>query len=677
MIHFDFLQKLKKAHPKKRIKMLNTLHAKNVKFLTGRHEALAAEVQRIGTSNYEISVDSEFLNVIERSSGRFCHPKDDYLGYVNKLGAWHHTGWIDKLKVKHTISIGVEHGQRVHDFIQAVHAKFPEIGINMMQSHEISLPKLVDNRRRFSGVTVFLGSFLGGQINQYLNRTQVRDIVIVEPDVTKFSLSCYFVDYAAIEKNFGKLVMHVGPDMPENPLGLLIGDAHVSATAWLRFLPAYPSKDFNELISRFELRWRALSEIFVPYDRELRNLVYGSQNMDAGLPINNSIPVLSDNSRIAVVASGPSLDTDMEWLKANQDNLIIFSAHSAVSSLKSHGIKPDYQCSLDTELGDELIEKLELDFKVPFISYYKASPESLAKFDKVLLVNEASKANAVIFNMLLNFTHPTTGNTSVASAMLAKPRQLFLIGLDFGFRDAGRDHTAGYWAHQNEDHKDIAPETDEQSILIDANFEDSQGEIYTRAYYNNARKGVEGALATIRNEETLCYNFADGAKIMGAKAQRSSEFELAPYPEKEADKAAYETGFSSEKSWHVFENDGDKLLDTLRETVKTHLQLKSFSWMRFTKAIDSVGGEIFRNCAALQTGDIRVEVYTKLIQDFLVEWYRIMIFTKTIKQAEKVYKEGYEALNTALEKLEWPEELNEFDHKYRETDTDGEEATTE
>jgi len=665
MIHFDFLQKLQKAQPKKRIKMLNALHAKNVKFLAGRHEALAAEVQRIGTGAYEIQINADFLNIFERQTGRLCHPENDFLGYTNKLGAWHHTGWLDKLKVTHLVHTGVEHGQRVFDFIQAVHKQFPEIGQAMATSTEISLPKLADSRRRFSGVTVFLGSFLGAHINQYLNRTQARGIVIVEPDLSKFSLSCYFVDYGAIERHMGKLVLHVGPNMPENPLQLLIGDAYVSATAWLRFLPAYPSDDFNGLIDRFELRWRALSEIFVPYDRELRNLVYGSQNMDAGLPINSRLPELSDNSRIAVIASGPSLDKEIDWLKANQDKLIIFSAHSAVNTLKSNGIEPDYQCSLDTELGDELIEKLGLDFEIPFISYYKASPESLSKFEKVLLVNEAAKANAVVFNMLLNFTHPTTGNTAVASAMLARPKQLYLIGLDFGFRDAGRDHAAGYWEHQNKDHKDIAPETDEHSISVEANFEDSEGEIYTRAYYNTARKGVEAALSTIRNDAILCYNLADGAKINGAEAKHSSDIDLSDYPEKADDKAEYEASFSAEKSWSVFEHDGDEVLDTMRNAVKTHLKLKTFSWMRFTKAIDSTWTQIVQDCVALQAGDIRIEVYSKLIQDFLVEWYRMMIFCKTLKQAEKVYKQGYQELNKALDELEWPQSLHDFDHKYR------------
>ena len=50
-----------------------------------------------------------------------------------------------------------------------------------------------------------------------------------------------------------------------------------------------------------------------------------------------------DNSKLSVcTGSGPSLDSSLDWIKHNIDNLNIFSAGSSVKSLLSHGIVPNF-----------------------------------------------------------------------------------------------------------------------------------------------------------------------------------------------------------------------------------------------------------------------------------------------------------------------------------------------
>ncbi|EIJ43174.1 hypothetical protein BegalDRAFT_2320 [Beggiatoa alba B18LD] len=664
-----FIHELKRATAKKRMKMLFEMQEKNFNYLKPRNIDLANTIKHVGTGDFRVSITPDFLEISHIPSKALCHPDDGLYKYISELGYWHHTGWVDKLKVLHEIPIGIEHGQRVMSLAEKLHAMFPAIHQRMLAG-TISLPRLADGRR-FSGSTVFLGTFIGLHILQYLQTTEIRDIVIVEPDITRFSLSCFFVDYAEIEKRFGRLVLHVGADMPENPQSLLIDHSPITSTVWLRLLPAYPSDDFNNLIQRFELHWRGLSEVFVPYDREVRNLCYGARNLKNKTPINNQSPTLSDNSRIAIVASGPSLDKEMPWLKANQDKLIIFAAHSAVRALKRNGIRPDFQCSLDTELDPELLDKLELDPDIPFISYYKANPDSLKRFKTVLLVNESGKANPVHFKRPLIYTHPTTGNLMVATAAFAKPKTLYLVGLDLGFHQTSeQDHVKDYWAYQSEENTENPAEkpdlTQKEGILpAAANFPESEGKIYTQAYHNIARRSVEGQISLL-NSSIKIFNLSDGVKIAGTEPCHSETLELSNYPEKNKDLALFQAAFTGEKAdvWELYKTAGEQVLVTLRESLYQAMNAKKFDWLKFAQSLDSAWTSALTSCLQKEFGDLRVEAYSKLITDLLVAWYRIIIFTETPKETEQVYRQGLEVLLAVLNELEWPTELKTFEMEF-------------
>jgi len=651
---FDIIERLKKAPPKKRARIITNMQKKNLQFFRTRFPDVGNVVDKVG-GQFEIQITPDFLNIIDHKVEKYCHPHNQLLKYIERVGSYHHTGWVDKLSMLHRMYRGGEHGEKVTQFVGKLQEKVPET-FQQALTGTVTLPRLKDGRR-FSGVTVFLGIFTGLPMLHYLNTAQVQDAVFIEPDVEKFGLSCFFVDYAEIEKYFGRLVLHIGENMPEHLPDLLLNKANVTSAAWLRFLPAYPSEAFENYIARFELRWRALTEIFVPYDREVRNLTYGAKNIKAKYPITCHPPKLSDNSRMAIVASGPSLENDIEWLKAHQDRLIILAAHSAMKTLNKHGIRPDYQCSLDTELQRDLIEKLELRQDVPFICYYKASLDSVHDFEKVLLYNEAGKANSVRFNRALTHTHPTTGNTATSLVVFSRPQQVFLVGLDLGFQDPDQDHVKDYWANQEEGKNKGSG----VPVRTHANFAESEGNVWTYAYYNSARAAVEGGLSRIQDKKV--YNLADGAKIKGAEPCRSDTLDLPPYPEKEADLIAFEKSFSTEQTdfWQPYEHTGQTLLDDMRDTVKEMMTLKRFTWATFIIALDSCWTKVVQSCVHREQGDIRVEAYSKLIHDLLVSWYRIAVFAKTPSKTVDAYQHGLTALLEVLDTVEWPEELDEWE----------------
>jgi len=652
----DIINALLKAKTqKKKIKLLQDQHEKNIQFFARKHPEVGEFIKNSGTSHFRIAVNDEFLDIIDLSTGALCHPKGKLLQTIQDLGAWHHDRWIDKLEVTHRVLNGVEHGDITLLFISEMHKAFPLVTNNVMTGI-IKLPKLKDGKR-FSGAVAFVGIFAGLHIIHYLNTTQVRDLIFIEPNLDNFVLSSWFLDYEAIEKNW-RLILHIGPDLPDSQLTHLLDESPVTATAWLRVLPVYAAPEYQEVVHRLHLRWRTLTEVIVPFDRERRNLLYGLKNLKNNYPINHIPPKLSGNSRIAIVASGPSLTKDLPWLKHNQDKLIILAAHSTIKILKQNGIRPDFLCSLDTEIDDELMAKLDFDYDIPFISYYKAESRVLSHFKTVLLVNEGNKANSVYFYNPITGTHPTTGNLATAVAVFAKPKQLYFIGLDLAFRSTSQEHALGYWLGDS----DVVGE-DIQSGVAQANFVESQGAIYTQSYYDTARLSIEHIIRQLT--ETEIYNLSDGAKINGAQPVHSESLVLADYPEKLDDLDRFLAGFSTRYAeiWKPYPTKGKAIIEIVSEAFKETLLLqdtKQFNWLEFSKKLDNTWRVIVQKFVVRNPSeiDLRIELFNKLIHDLLTDWYRIMLFTTGNQELQQAYIQGLEIISTILQNLQWEDELD-------------------
>lgn len=650
------IEELKKAKPKRRPDILHKIHDRNMAFFKKRNPPLGEALEKMGTGGFVLRFNDEFLDIIEQSTNQYAHPQGKLLEYIEKVASWHHSGWIDKMEVLHRITGDHEHGKVCYIFYMALLEALPQVA-ERMGTGIIQLPKMPDGRR-FSGSTVFLGVLTGLHIVHYLNSTEVRDIFIIEPDIHKFALSCWFVDYAALEKRFGRLVLHVGEDMPESPLDYLMGASPIVAGVWLRMLKIYPSPYFDQIIARTNLRWRSIHEIIVPYDRELRNLCYGAANLRAGFPILSRTPQLSANCRIAVVGSGPSLENDIPWLQANRDKIIIFAVHSSIRVLRKHGITPDFQVTLDTELLEDL-PKLQLDTDIPFIVYYKVDPRAIEGFKTVLMLQESNKANAVKFNTPCFYTHPTSGNTAVAAALFMRAKETYLLGLDLGFRDAARSHAGGTW-HDDDGGVGHEDAKYRENILTEANFEASESEIFTHSYYNYSRFSVEHALASL-TEGCKAFNLSDGVRIQGAEPLRSSEIMAFPdYPDRENDLLAIHGAFVSEahEAWVPYDTNGAELLREMSETLLSWVETEKPDWLGFAKSLDSAWGAVMQKNFLQHPNDIRIEVYSRLIQDLLSDWMRVTAFTRTPAEFKSAYAAGLKQLKIVLGNLKWPAKID-------------------
>lgn len=657
----SIIEELLRSTPKQRKKKLLALHDKNIRMFMRFNRELGEFVAAHESGPFEIRINEDFLDIVHGPSGQPIHPWGQAADYYREMGQPHHTGWIDFTEVKPVYQgQSTEQGRRTLQFVKPLQEIMPDLAARMATG-EIALPRTQDGRR-YSGATLFLGIFSGLHIAHFLARSEICNAVFIEPDIERFLLSTYFLDYEAIQNRLGRLVLHVGEEVPKTLPNMLIADYPATSSAWVRVLQGYPSEDFDRTLDDFKMRWRQLVEIMVPFDREVRNLTYAARNIHDKRLIWAKRPELSAASRIAVVASGPSLENDIEWLKANRERLVIMAAHSAVRVLMRNDIRPDFQCNLETELTEELLDKLSMEKDIPLLNYYKADPALIERFDRVLLVTEVGKANPVFWKAAMNGTHPTTGNLAVSVALHCQPKEVYLLGLDLSYRDIKRTHVKGSWYDDNEGagHRDFEGR---ELIPAPANFTEGGETVSTTAYHNVARSIIETMVARQQGVVKV-YNLSDGVGIAGAEPRRSSDIELEAYPQRADDLASIDAAFlpggGVGEGWLPYATSGAELWRKMRDIVVKRMTLKRFDWLAFSKALDGTWDQAFQNARDKDLFDFRMEAYHQLISSLLSDWYRTALFARNPKEAEKIYDMGLKNLKAVLDEVAWPDELDEY-----------------
>lgn len=437
------IEELKSLPRERRKSSLERMFRKNQMFFSKSYPTVGRVVRHGAADPFHITITDDFLEITNKQTEELCHPEAGLDKFAATLGDWTHSAWNDLIDGDFVVH--PDHGsysQVPTRFQQSIVDRYPGI-YERMKKRIINLP-ILPNGNRFSNSVIFAGVFHGLHIDYYLNRTSLNNAAFIEPDVSRFVLSCYFLDYKALDKRFGGLILHIGKEFPQNHIKRFFDNAQNTAPVWIRILPGYASDQVEPMLRQLRLAWRKMQDAWFPADHQLIAMRHVMENLFAGKRVFSGSVALSAQSRIAVVGSGPSLNEDLSWLKQYQDQLIIFAAHSSVSALKREGITPDFQFNIEVfRWSDEKLKRFQLDSNIPVVTMVGDVPDKFSGFEEVLMLPETGNVHPVKFKKTIPFLSPTTGNTEIGFACFCKPSQIYLLGLDFGFRRAVKTHVEG------------------------------------------------------------------------------------------------------------------------------------------------------------------------------------------------------------------------------------------
>ena len=656
------IENIQNLLPEERPEYLNTLYEKNRAFFRRVYPKIDKFLDDCKCP-YQIDITQRFLNIINGETGQIAHPEVGLDSFAMMLGDWLNDAWVDLFNFR-VVSPGVYklHSAPTIQLATYLAKNFP----TYLQNHalrRVNLKELKDGRR-FSPPVIFLGVFHGLHIDYFLSRTEVTRILLMEPDHRRFEVSCYFLDYEKLYERFGSaMYIAIGDDENAPPMREFFNLSTITPFVWTRVLAAYEYEKNPVIIENFKLKQTIKTDMVYPLDWELLGLKNGIEQLIKKRPLLSKEIHVSNQCRVAVVATGPSLNNDLDWLKKNQDKLIIFAVHSSVKVLRKHGIIPDFQFSLDMHPNKEVLAMLDLCKDKPLIQYYKGGDEYFDIADKVLMVADGQKTNPVIFKTTLTHTNPSTTCMAFSFAVFCKPREIFLLGCDFGYRALEKDHAEGSLydtIHEKRDTKIKTHYGQNFQALINPNFPDSDL-IQTTTLLSNSKNVIESRIQQSATKSRV-YNLSDGAQIQHAHPRKSSSIKLKKYAKKNDDISQILRAFipaEKDKNWFLYSQSGEELFVMTKEAVNQHLPLKSFSWYEAAKTLDTVVERLMQ--IYTEKNDYRMEGYVKVISDLLSGIYCCLIFHDAEEDGASVYEKSINELAIILDRdLSWPSELDDI-----------------
>jgi hypothetical protein len=379
-----------------------------------------------------------------------------------------------------------------------------------------------------SGYMLIFGIGLGYHLRPLIEAVDVDHVIVIEVVGEFYDASCHAIDWPELQElcaaRGAKLHVIVTPspyiasadtiEIVEYEGAVLLDGAYCFRHYPLWALDEAYRRTINELPRQIIARGYYEDE-----RKMIRNAVTNLHKCDFYLAEG------SFRTRTMVpaffIASGPSIDESIEFVKQWRDHAIVFSCGSSLQICLRHGIIPDYHVELENivavvdflehmlDKNPDLYPNRHFD-GIRLIASVTVNPRTMSYFDETLFFFRDSSVSSKCFAddvPIMTAVGPNVTNTAVSVAARLGFGEMYFFGLDCGWRDESVHHS-----------KDTAYYTDEKvgagraktSTTVPGNF---GGEIQTDTVLDWSRDMLEQKLRHFCIE---AYNCSDGALIEGA-----------------------------------------------------------------------------------------------------------------------------------------------------------------
>jgi len=428
----------------------------------------------------------------------------------------------------------------------------------------------------------------------------------------------------------------------------------------------YSTPFFDEVKKHFLDKYQLLFQGLGFIDDELNSLRKTLINLDHNIPVYTRANDIPKNSTLFIVASGPSLDDDIKYIKQHQDDVVIFSCGTALRILEKNGITPDFHFEIEREeeVHNVLQQYTSKDIrdKVALIGlnvlYDKVFTEDFK--ESYLYFRESDSGASIVSKDLPKLFHvnPTVTNGAISFATEFNWDKIYLFGTDMGFKDKDKHHSKDAF-HYTQDEKYIDWHTAlpgrDISNIEEANFGD--GKIYCTSVFYWTKQYIENIL--VHKPETI-HNCSDGAKIKYTIPFHSKDIKIDYSHKKDTIKAIKDNFKDLQTNKPKFREDYNNQVDifyTMIDNIKKEIynkDIESFSDIFYI--LDKSFG-VFKEMEAMYSDnyDTKKLFGTTLLFGTISSSYAIIyshcLATYDLKKATTFAKDSFNIIAEYLEDL--------------------------
>ncbi len=390
----------------------------------------------------------------------------------------------------------------------------------------------------FYPLMAFHGVGAGYHVQEFLSSNIVINCLIVENNEELFAASLYIVDWKTLCQPFindknKNIHFIVGPIKEEQRLFAYefhYLSMHCPLYPVTTFLINHKNEDiYKRLTKKVNEDTTAFATVWGHYDDEIYQLNSCLHNLTTNHKIIRPNKPEFIDTPIFIVGGGPSLSERIEQIKNNQKNAIIISCGTAIHSLHHHGIKPDLHFELESHLVtlNHLIALNDKDWlkTIPIIGPTQIPPRVYQLFKQKLMYFKAESSSNFLFGnkdtAIIRGT-PTCTNGAISLFLHWGFKNIFLFGVDMGYKDTSNHHAEGsiYYSTNDKDLQGGASVEQEATVSIRSVHDEP---MKTKPLLYTAKRTIETCAYLYRKTSTI-YNCSNGASMENTTWLSDDEF---------------------------------------------------------------------------------------------------------------------------------------------------------
>ncbi len=367
----------------------------------------------------------------------------------------------------------------------------------------------------------------------------IKEIIIVDESYEMLKISFHLVDWRPIfmyfkQKNHG-LHFCIGNDSKEISRTVLntIYKNFSYQFYLVPFYTHYKSKFFDEFKEKFieKIDLAFTGQGF--YDDEIISLEHTIRNLNDNLPVYRFNKKLPKNSTAFIVASGPSVDKDIEYIKKHKDNVVVISCGTALRILYKNGISPDFHMEIERPpFMASIIENYGTkeylkNINMIGLNVIDHKVYDLFKSGKIYFRENDAGSSIVPEDIpKLNHCNPTIVNGALSFLSDIGFQNIFMFGTDMGFKDAESHHSKDTIYYNTKEHK--VNTLDLLKEKFPGNFDKKEKHMTTHVF-NWCKQRAENCIFDYKLKRKIKINYfncSDGLYIDGTTPIKAESIKL-------------------------------------------------------------------------------------------------------------------------------------------------------
>ncbi len=352
--------------------------------------------------------------------------------------------------------------------------------------------------KNFLPATIIYGMLAGKHIDILIEKYEFQSLLIYEPNPEFFLISLNYIDLEKIYSKLGeRFFIQIGGKLSAEVIQKFLNERIVTSSFIQLELKSYNHPLIEDAKKKFEEYEAAKIRGWGTYEDEMKGIKNHQKNI-------NKYPLLAKSLNLdipfCIVANGKSLEKNIDFIKKNQNSMIIISVGTALRPLMKEGITSDFH--IEQERIDLLIDALKdilPKYNGIFIGANVVNPKIFEMAKNPYMYTREGFTFESFYPRALIFSSPIVGNTGVSFAANFT-KEIYLCGMDLGFRLGEKKHSKNSFYDSKED-------IQKDGIKIKGNF---SNDIYTDSLLLSSKMAIE---RLIKAKNLKIYNLSDGAYI--------------------------------------------------------------------------------------------------------------------------------------------------------------------